>query len=731
MVVLLSWGRAVLQAQPFEWRTSDPYRSIEPFKVDHSNSNPPRLYNPLNGGINRPIFQIVDINGDTRIGEPKYDLFILDVDGRLQYYEGLGLSSSGSPTQPGFPRFLLKELDYFNNPNLQPIFWFRFVDIDGDGDLDLFLGGRDATVNFLRNEGYWQSPLFVIHALGLKDTSGNLIRSESINIPAFADVDGDGDLDFFSGNSIGTITYYENLGGQEMPRFRFVTDRYQGIEIVGPAGKVTGSQAGRMEQQASRHGAMAITFTDIDQDGDLDLFWGDFFNRSLYFLENRGTRTAPQFVLRDSTYPKPNIILTDGFNMPQFIDIDGDGVSSSGASGSDLDLIVGVLNGFATVDNLLFYRNTSQPLTNTITFQLETTRLLETLDVGAASSPVFADVDGDLLPDLFIGSEDGKLFWYKRFGAKQTLRFVLQTERFVNLSGLLNISPTFGDIDGDGKPDLIVGDAGGRLRLFRGSNYAQEDTTFALRSTSFGQNASPVLVDLERRGLLDLFVGTGGGKVIYYRNVGTRTSPQFVRRDGDFPSIDSIDVGDDAKPAFTDMDGDGDIDLIIGSRDSSLSFWRNTDFRFTRVPNFFATIPSFPRVAPAFLDVDDNVVPDLILGNYKGGLYFYYNKNINWPVSVGNEPGIPQKFSLEQNYPNPFNPQTTIRYTLAEESQVMLTVFDLLGREVARLVHERQPPGAYSAVFDATTHATLPSGVYFYRLNAGSLITTRKMLYIR
>lgn len=699
LLVILNTLR--VDAQPFEWR------GAEAFQVLDTTKNPQRLLNPLNGGMNRPVFQIVDIHDD---GRP--DLFVLDNDNRLNYYEGVGLSPSG------LPRFLLREIDYFSIPVSS---WFRFVDIDTDGDYDLYTGGPNATVSFWRNEGNRSTPQFVLAQSALRDTAGNLMLSESISVPAFADLDGDGDLDFFSGNSVGTIWYYENAGTRFIPRFKFVTDRYQGIEIIGSAGKEigrTGVPAGLTIKHA-RHGAMAITFADIDRDGDLDLFWGDFFNRSLYFLENRGTRTAPQFVLRDSTYPKPNIILTDGFNMPQCVDIDGDG---------DLDLIVGVLNGFATVENLLFYRNTSQPLTNSITFQRETARLLETVDVGAASSPVFADVDGDRLPDLLIGSEDGRLFWYKRFGAKQTLRFVFQSERFVNLDGLLNISPTFGDIDGDGKPDLIVGDANGRLRLFRGSNYAQEDTTFALRSISFGQNASPALVDLERRGVHDLFVGTGGGKIVYYRNVGTETSPQFVRRDGYFPSIDSIDVGDDAKPAFTDMDGDGDIDLVIGSRDSSLSFWRNTGFRFTKVPNFFTGIPSFPRVAPAFLDVDDNYVPDLILGNYKGGLYFYYNKNTNWPVSVGNESGVPQKFSLGQNYPNPFNGATTIRFTMPYQSHATLKVYDLLGREVAVLTDQVLSAGIHQASFDAQS---LPSGLYLYRFTVGGQVMARKMQLVK
>jgi hypothetical protein len=89
---------------------------------------------------------------------------------------------------------------------------------------------------------------------------------------------------------------------------------------------------------------------------------------------------------------------------------------------------------------------------------------------------------------------------------------------------------------------------------------------------------------------------------------------------------------------------------------------------------------------------------------------------------------IPGEFSLGQNYPNPFNPSTTIRYQLSHTSDVLLTVFDMLGREVALLVNEKKDPGAYSVSFDG---AGLPSGVYFYRLQAGSRVQTMKMLLMK
>ncbi len=89
---------------------------------------------------------------------------------------------------------------------------------------------------------------------------------------------------------------------------------------------------------------------------------------------------------------------------------------------------------------------------------------------------------------------------------------------------------------------------------------------------------------------------------------------------------------------------------------------------------------------------------------------------------------IPTRFALEQNYPNPFNPTTGIRYQVAGVSEVKLVVYDLLGREVAVLVNERKAPGSYEVEFDA---AGLASGVYLYRLTAGSFVQTREMLVIK
>jgi hypothetical protein len=89
---------------------------------------------------------------------------------------------------------------------------------------------------------------------------------------------------------------------------------------------------------------------------------------------------------------------------------------------------------------------------------------------------------------------------------------------------------------------------------------------------------------------------------------------------------------------------------------------------------------------------------------------------------------LPHEFFIEQNYPNPFNPSTTIRYGLPSRSHVLLTVFNTLGQQVATLVQGEQEAGFHEVQFDASGFA---SGVYLYRLTAGSFVETRKLVLVR
>jgi len=98
------------------------------------------------------------------------------------------------------------------------------------------------------------------------------------------------------------------------------------------------------------------------------------------------------------------------------------------------------------------------------------------------------------------------------------------------------------------------------------------------------------------------------------------------------------------------------------------------------------------------------------------------------PTPVDDQPGTPSVFRLDQNQPNPFNPKTTIRYALPTAAIARLRLYDIGGRLVRSLLEERQSPGYYEYVLDATG---ISSGVYFYRLDAGSFSETRKLVLLK
>jgi len=101
-------------------------------------------------------------------------------------------------------------------------------------------------------------------------------------------------------------------------------------------------------------------------------------------------------------------------------------------------------------------------------------------------------------------------------------------------------------------------------------------------------------------------------------------------------------------------------------------------------------------------------------------------------MAVSNEErvasSIPKTFSLEQNYPNPFNPTTNIQFTIPQASDVKLTVYNILGQQVMTVVNEFRQAGTHTAIVDAQN---LSSGMYIYRLDAGSVQLNRKMMLIK
>ncbi|NNG26851.1 MAG: T9SS type A sorting domain-containing protein [Ignavibacteriaceae bacterium] len=107
--------------------------------------------------------------------------------------------------------------------------------------------------------------------------------------------------------------------------------------------------------------------------------------------------------------------------------------------------------------------------------------------------------------------------------------------------------------------------------------------------------------------------------------------------------------------------------------------------------------------------------------------YYHFSTEILLP-SVDGRDAVVDKFNLDQNYPNPFNPSTVIQYSIPTSSFTQLSVFDVLGNEVAKLVNEEKPEGKYEVEFNAEG---LTSGVYFYKLNAGSFVSTKKMLLLK
>lgn len=138
--------------------------------------------------------------------------------------------------------------------------WFRFVDMDQDGDMDLLTEQPYSYIRYYRNEGTAETASYTLVADSLRDINGTPIFSDRQNIPNVTDIDCDGMPDLFIGSLDGTLARYESQGRDEKgtPLFKLITKRFQDIEIV--------------KQFGTLHGANTMAFIDIDNDSDQDIF---------------------------------------------------------------------------------------------------------------------------------------------------------------------------------------------------------------------------------------------------------------------------------------------------------------------------------------------------------------------------------------------------------------------------------------------------------------------------
>ncbi len=563
-----------------------------------------RLAQPFLGGLDVPRPQLADIDADGDL-----DLLIQERSGEVSYYEN---------TPDGF-RWRTDQWQQLDVGE-----WYRFVDLDGDGDLDLMGELRNSYVRAWRNDGPGATPQMVAIGDSLRDAAGAALFADRQNILNLTDIDCNGRLDLFIGRITGTIDRYEaepTLGADGLLRFRFLTDHWEGIEIIGVGAQPMVGPTPVLSN-GSLHGANTMAFGDIDGDGDDDLLWGDFFEQGLLLIENTGG--CPHFSLRSTpqSFPASNPVLTTGYNAPTIGDIDGDG---------DMDVVMGVIGGAfnparSSIENLYLIEQVAAD-----SFRIASSRLLPMLDVGSESAPALGDLDGDGDLDLLIGNKvtpddiaTASITLFENTGS--ATEPVFSDRGVLPIQGSFNYAPVITDLDGDGRADLLLGTWTDQIQWWRNQGSAAAPqwvmADSALVTITRGSNTVPALGDLDGDGDLDLVVGEASGQLNLYRNVGSRTAPRFELVTDNMPGMD---VGRRSAPTLVDLDHDGRADLVMGAEDGTVGLWWNrgsgANVEFVADSGFQLQIDGI--VSPAVADLNGDGNPELLLGTISGGIRLF------------------------------------------------------------------------------------------------------------
>lgn len=252
------------------------------------------------------------------------------------------------------------------------------VDIDGDGDLDVFIGSYDGTVYYYQNTGLPNAPVYTSRTGG-----ANPLNNVNVNIaavPTFGDIDGDGKIDVFIGGQDGAVRYYKNTGTVSAPVF---------TQQTGGANPLNGVDVGYYA---------APSLVDIDGDGNLDIFIGEGFGTMVYY-KNTGSHTVPAFTIQTGAANPLNGVDIGTEPILAFVDIDKDG---------DKDVFIGAQNG-----TINYYMNTGTAIAPVLTVQTGAANPFNGVNVGNLAAPGVGDINGDTKMDVFIGNRNGDISYYQ------------------------------------------------------------------------------------------------------------------------------------------------------------------------------------------------------------------------------------------------------------------------------------------------------------------------------
>jgi hypothetical protein len=670
---------ALLCAQEFQFR-----QEYDTIPVEINGWHP---YQPWMGGLSKsnPDFADLDSDGDLDI--------LIGSDYPIIYFANMGNMNS-----PAFACSLAALGNLMTIGGSAPV----LCDIDNDEDLDLF-ATSDERVWFWENIGTPQAPQFQFITDSLEQ-----ITWWAINLD-FVDIDDDGDFDLFTGGG-GPITFYRNIGTSELFNFVLETMSFAGINVGAHADPC---------------------FVDIDADGDLDLFIGNEIGR-IYFYRNDGTAQQHNFTFITNYYDSIDV---DWYASPEFADIDGD---------ADYDLFVGreQMSTTTSPGDIFFYENVGTP--QVAQWNLVTQNYIS-LDVGYIAYSTTVDIDADSDRDLFIQHTGQQLSCYENTGTQDSASFSWVTDAYQDIS-VTDASPEFGDLDGDGDPDLLMGEAAipgpPSIYLFQNRGTPQI-ASYSLYTnnlipgvfTQMTVRCAIALADIDADSDLDLFSCSHDRQYYYFQNSGSPSSPIFNQISNNWQDIYGPSTPNNPLlSAFYDIDEDGDLDLFLACWNEMHQMWflRNVGTAqnaqlVLETQTFLGDSGSVYFNEFDVFDIDNDGDGDFLISTTFGGMVFYRNitGEVSAPPPVERHPQAGLQISLG---PNPANPLTVISCQLPVASNISLEVFDISGRKLVELASGFHLPGEYRYVWDASSRA---AGMYLIRLWAGESVGVEKIVLLK